>query len=88
MNIGSGFGGETEKGKKYINIALDKALLELVPALKNVSLTLWFVPKDERKSEKSPNWTLSAREPFVKDDSKKEETSSQSESVDDEEIPF
>ena len=87
MQIGSGFGGKTENGKDYINIALDKALCEMFPVLKNLSLTLWFTPKGERKSEKSPAWSLVAREPFKKDDTQKAETTAE-ETVADEEIPF
>lgn len=85
MNVGSGFSGTTEKEKKqYISISFDKGLLALFPFLKNVKLTLWYVPKDERKSDKSPAWRLSMDEPY-----KPQETSQSSGDMPtDEEIPF
>lgn len=87
MNIGSGFSGQTEKEKKqYISLSFDKGALALIPALKNVKLTLWYVPKDERKSEKSPAWRLSLDEAY-----KPQEQTSVTESSDvitDEEIPY
>lgn len=86
MQIGSGFSGQTEKEKKqYISLSLDKGLLALCPILRDVKLTLWYVPKDERKSEKSPAWRLSLDEPYKP----QEQTQSQSsEMAGSEEIPF
>lgn len=86
MNIGSGFGGKTDNGKDYISIALDKSILALFPFLKSVKFTLWFVPADERKSDKSPNWTLSMREPMEKKETA--QNAGQEQLVNDEEIPF
>lgn len=84
MNIGSGFSGQTEKEKKqYISIAFDKAILSLFPILKDVKLTLWYVPKDERRSEKSPAWQLSMTEPYKPSEEKASE-----DTVTDEEIPY
>lgn len=66
MNIGSGFSGTTEKEKKqYISIAFDKTILSLFPFLKNIKLTLWYVPKEERNSDKSPAWRLSLTETYI-----------------------
>lgn len=85
MQIGSGFSGQTEKEKKqYISLTFDKGLLALCPFLKNVKLTLWYVPQDERKSEKSPGWRLSMDEPYIP----KEQTTSDSSDILAEEIPF
>ena len=87
MNIGSGFSGQTEREKKqYISISFDKGVLALCPILKNIKLTLWYVPKEERKSEKSPSWRLSLDEAY-----KPQEKTSAAESSDiitDEEIPY
>lgn len=84
MNIGSGFNGQTEKEKKqYINIAFDKTILALFPILKDVRLTLWYVPKDERRSEKSPAWQLNMTEPYKPSEEKASE-----DAVTDEEILF
>lgn len=84
MQIGSGFSGQTEKEKKqYISLSFDKGLLALCPILNNVKLTLWYVPKDERRSEKSPAWRLSLDEPY-----RPQEQTQSSEEIADEEIPF
>lgn len=62
MQIGSGWSGTTEKNKKqYISIALDEAFIALHPEFKDVQLTLWYVSKEDRSSEKSPSWSLSAQ---------------------------
>lgn len=85
MQIGSGFSGQTEKEKKqYISLSFDKGLIALCPFLKNVKLTLWYVPKEDRKKENSPQWRLSMDEPYKP----QEQTSSNSEVPADEEIPF
>ncbi|DAB11505.1 TPA: hypothetical protein CPT95_00025 [Candidatus Gastranaerophilales bacterium HUM_15] len=82
MQIGSGFSGQTEKEKKqYIGVAFDKGFLALFPMLKDVKISLWYVSKDERKSEKSPQWRVSLDEKFIPDKSDKQETA-------EEEIPF
>lgn len=85
MNIGAGFQGQTEKEKRqFISIALDKAIIAMYPQLKDVRFTLWFVPKDERKSEKSPQFTLVMTEAFKFDDKKPKEENL----IKDEDIPF
>lgn len=81
MQIGNGFMGETkEGGKQYINLAFDKGLLAAVPQLNNFRITLWFVPKSERKKENSPQWRISLDEPYVPQE--------QTASADNEEIPY
>lgn len=88
MNVGSGFSGMTEKEKKqYISIALDKGIVALFPILKNVKLTLWYVPKEERKSEKSPSWRLSLDQIFRPQNAQTEASTTEV-ATSDEEIPF
>ena len=68
MQIGSGFMKTSKNGKQYISIAFDKGALALIPILNNIRLTLWFVKPEDRKSDKSPQWSLSLSEPMEKED--------------------
>ncbi len=58
MNAGYGWTKTTEDGKTYISISLDEIFGAWFPFLNKIYITLWHIPKDERKSEKSPNWVL------------------------------
>lgn len=58
MKIGNGWTKTTEKGETYISISLDEVFGAWLPFLKNCFITLWHIPKEERKSENSPSWTL------------------------------
>lgn len=58
MKIGNGWTKTTENGDTYISISLDEIFGAWLPWLKNCYITLWHIPKDERKSENSPSWTL------------------------------
>lgn len=66
MNIGSGFYNATDSGKTYISIAIDEAILELYPILKNVRFALNEIPVDEQK-ENSPAYRLSMYKPKAKE---------------------
>ena len=54
--IGSGFAKENEKGK-FITMAIDEELLPIT-ITKDHLLTAFYVPREERKSEKSPAYAL------------------------------
>lgn len=62
MKIGNGWTKTTENKETYITIALDEALGVmfplLKPLLKDCFITLWHIPKDERKSDNSPSWSV------------------------------
>lgn len=86
MNIGSAWAKTEEKdGKKVltgISISLDDAVSELYPQFSRVKFTLKPIPKEQRTSEKSPNYRLVMYKP-------QEQTQSQSsEMAGSEEIPF
>ena len=86
MNIGSAWARTEEKdGKKVltgISIGLDDAICELYPQLSGVRFTLKPISKEQRTSEKSPNYRLVMYKP-------QEQTQSQnSEIAGSEEIPY
>lgn len=84
MKVGSGWSKETENGKKYISTAIAKEVQVLYPQLKDISITLWFVPKEDRRTEDSPAWEISLT---AKSDQKKKSETEQTQ-TDNEEIPF
>lgn len=61
MKCGSGWTKNTENGDTFISIAIDETLQALYPALKDLSISLWHVKKEDRKNENSPSWTLTIR---------------------------
>lgn len=77
MNIGNGWTREKD-GKQYISIALDETFKELC-GLKGVKFSIYFIPKEERNSDKSPSWNVTMYVP--KDDTKKQQQPT-------EDIPF
>jgi uncharacterized protein (DUF736 family) len=91
MKVGSGWSKETENGRKYISTSIAKEVQVLYPQLKDVSITLWYVPKEERKKEESPAWEISLT---AKSDQKKkaeaeaEQTKAEATTEDEDEIPF
>lgn len=58
MKIGNGWTKTTEAGETYISISLDEIFGAWLPFLKKCFITLWHIPKDERKTENSPSWVL------------------------------
>lgn len=84
MKIGNGWTKNTEDGKTYISISLDDTLCEVFPQLKaieqNCFMTLFNIPKEERKTENSPGWVLNV--------DKKRNKKESSELIQEEEIPF
>ena len=56
MQIGNGWHKVTDEGKEFISISLDEAFKTLYPALDNLNLTLWQIA--DKKSDKSPDWSL------------------------------
>ena len=72
MIIGSGFYNATDSGKTYISIALDKAILEIYPNLKEVRFSLNEIPVEEQK-ENGPGFRLSCYKPEPKDKEKDKE---------------
>lgn len=88
MKVGSGWSKETENGKKYISTAISKEVQVLFPQLKDVSITLWYVPKDERRTEDSPCWEISLTSKSDKKKKEEAEQTAQTAPADDEDIPF
>lgn len=62
MKIGHGWTKTTESGATCITIALDEVLGFMFPFLKIILekcfITLWHIPKEERKDENSPSWSV------------------------------
>lgn len=58
MRIGYGWTKTTEKGATYISISLDKIFGAWLPFLEKCFLTLFHIPKEERKNENSPSWVV------------------------------
>ena len=54
--IGAGFYKETEKSK-FISLAIDEELLPLTITKEHL-LTAFFVPKEDRKADNSPAYSL------------------------------
>lgn len=79
MRIGNGWTKTTDKKDTYISTAIDEAILELYPQLKNLNITLWHIKAEDRKSELSPQWTINIK-------LKKEKTDK--EEVQNDEIPM
>ena len=77
MNAGYGWTKTTEDKKTYISISLDEIFGAWFPFLNKIYITLWHIPKEERKSENSPNWVLKFG--LKKDKQQNEQT---------EEVPF
>lgn len=71
MKIGYGWTKTTEKGETYISISLDEIFGCMFPFLKNCFISLWHIPKDERKNENSPSWVINLS---VKKEKNKENT--------------
>lgn len=84
INLGNGFSGKTEEGKQYITLALDESILALFPLLSMVTIKLWYVPQDERRSEKSPGWRLV----LAIKKNREEKPASDTNTVSEEDIPF
>lgn len=82
MRIGSAWTKQTEKGEAYVSISLDEVVTEMCPMLKNCFINLWYVPKEERKNENSPTWSVNIS--VKKDLEKKKETAEDL----DEDVPF
>lgn len=58
MKIGSGWDNFTNEGKEYISVAIDDAIKEIYPELKNLSFGLSRIPVSEAQPENSPNWSV------------------------------
>ena len=86
MFSGCAFSGETESGKKYISIVFDEVVYAIFPFLEKIRFTLWYVPKSERKSDKSPAWRLAISKKEESNRQKNEEPAKNP--ITDEEVPF
>lgn len=64
MQGGGGWNKKTEDGKNYISIKIDDVLKVLCPALNDLNINLWEIT--DRKSDKSPHWTLLVQKKEVK----------------------
>lgn len=91
MQIGAGFTKTTkESNRTYISIVLNKELEIINPnlskLLENCFISLYFVPEDERKSDKSPSWIvdISEKEKTLK----KDKNQIENEIIGEKEIPF
>ena len=91
MQIGAGFTKTTkESNRTYISIVLNKELGIINPnlykLLENCFISLYFVPEDERKNDKSPSWIvdISEKEKTVK----KDKNQIENEIIGEREIPF
>ncbi len=84
MDIGCIFSKVSKNDIHYQSYAFDKAFLELVPQLKECSLTAFYIPEDKRKSKNSPNWRLV----LTKKEYKKEEEYNSLVKFDETECPF
>lgn len=60
MNIGNAWAKVSEKGTKFLSVALDEVILELCPQLKDLSITAFYIKEEDRKSDKSPTYKLVA----------------------------
>ena len=84
MQIGSGWTTKDNDGKVTgISFALDGEVTEIFPQLKRVKIAAKPIPREQRKSEKSPGWRLTFYKPT---ETTTRET--QNSSVTDEEYPF
>lgn len=91
MQIGAGFTKSTkETNRTYISIVINKELKTINPCLKefieNNFISLYFVPENDRKNEKSPAWILDISE--KEKNTKKDKKQNESELISEEEIPF
>lgn len=55
--IGAAWWKFTENGKQYLSVSIDSELLPFA-IREGKSLTLWEIPENERKSDKSPHYRL------------------------------
>lgn len=60
MKIGNAWTKCNEKdGTTFLSVALDETILAFCPQLKNVNISLSWVRAEDKKSENSPDWTVS-----------------------------
>ena len=99
MQIGAGFTKLTkETSRTYISIVINKELKAINPCLKDIIennfISLYFVPENDRKNEKSPAWILDISEKPEKKDNDLTENSAETDILKPqqekikEEIPF
>lgn len=85
MQIGSGWTSEDDNGAlKAISLMLDETVCELYPQLKGIKFALKPIPKEQRKTEKSPGWRVVA---FVPEEQRQAQATTQSAAAE-EEIPL
>ena len=92
MQVGAGFTKTTkETNRTYISIVLNKELKIINPNLYELLdkcfISLYFVPENERKTEKSPAWILDISEKTEKKDKDLTENS-ETDLLKPQEIPF
>lgn len=58
MKIGNIWNKISKNDNKFLSFSLDEAFLELYPQFKSLSLVAFYIPEEERKSDKSPSYTL------------------------------
>ena len=79
MEIGKGWTKTKEQTKEtYISCVFDDTFLELCPNLKNCGLILRHIAPSDRKSEKSPHWTVRL---FAKQEQTKADTTNAEETI-------
>lgn len=81
MQIGSGW---TTKEKDGISFVLDEAITEVFPQMKEIRFVAKLIPKEQRKTDKSPNWRLLA----FKAEENVTTSSSAKETDENQEMPF
>lgn len=80
LKIGSGWTKNTKDNQTFISYSINEEILELYPCLKELRITSFHIPKEERKNENSPSWSLVIK--------KKQENTTNSTEEDEEEIPI
>lgn len=79
MEIGKGWTKTKEQTKEtYISCVFDDTFLELCPSLKNCGLILRHISPDDRKTDKSPHWTVRL---YAKQENKQPNTQATEEAI-------
>lgn len=82
MKIGNIWNKTSENNNRFLSFSLDEAFLALYPQFKSLSLVAFYIPEKERKSDKSPSYSLHL---VIKENKTKEESVIEFAEVD---IPF
>lgn len=58
MKIGNIWNKISKNDNRFLSFSLDEAFLALYPQFKSLSLVAFYIPEKERKSDKSPSYSL------------------------------